>query len=184
MEDERIIGMYFERDEGAVTQTAIKYGAYCYTVSYAILACREDCEECVNDTYMRAWNSIPPTRPKNFKMFLAKIARNLSFDRWRAKNAAKRGGEVAACREELSECIASGESASDAVIADELAAAVNTFLRTLPERDCNVFLRRYFFSDTIQSIASKYGISENNVSLIMTRSRKKLKKHLISEGLI
>ena len=90
MEDERIIGMYFERDEGAVTQTAIKYGAYCYTVSYAILACREDCEECVNDTYMRAWNSIPPTRPKNFKMFLAKIARNLSFDRWRAKNAAKR----------------------------------------------------------------------------------------------
>ena len=147
MEDERIIGMYFERDEGAVTQTAIKYGAYCYTVSYAILACREDCEECVNDTYMRAWNSIP------FKMFLAKIARNLSFDRWRAKNAAKRGGEVAACLEELSECIASGESASDAVIADELAAAVNTFLRTLPERDCNVFLRRYFFSVTIQRIA-------------------------------
>ena len=184
MEDQTLIDLYWSRDEAAIAQTAAKYGRLCSYIAGNILKSPEDCEECVNDTYMRAWNSIPPTRPKNFKMFLAKIARNLSFDRWRAKNAAKRGGEVAACLEELSECIASGESASDAVIADELAAAVNTFLRTLPERDCNVFLRRYFFSDTIQSIASKYGISENNVSLIMTRSRKKLKKHLISEGLI
>ena len=184
MDDKTLIERYWARDEAAIEETSARYGRLCFHIAGNILRDPQDCEECVNDTYMRAWNSIPPTRPKNFKMFLAKIARNLSFDRWRAKNAAKRGGEVAACLEELSECIASGESASDAVIADELAAAVNTFLRTLPERDCNVFLRRYFFSDTIQSIASKYGISENNVSLIMTRSRKKLKKHLISEGLI
>ncbi|MBE6892239.1 MAG: RNA polymerase sigma factor [Ruminococcaceae bacterium] len=185
MTDERIIELFWQRDESAVNETALKYGSYCRIVAKNILGSLEDCEECLNDTWLRAWNSIPPQRPQNLKIFLAKIARNLAFDRYRKQSAEKRGGgETSLILEELSECISSGNNVENTVLSKEIGVAINKFLGTLSERDRNIFVRRYFFSEATETIAKKYALSANNIMVILTRTRKKLKEYLTGEELL
>lgn len=185
MTDEKIIELFWQREESAVNETALKYGAYCRVVAGNILSSSEDCEECLNDTWLHAWNSIPPQRPKNLRMFLARIARNLAFDRFRMQNAAKRGGgETALILDELAECISGENSVEDIVLSKEVGGSVNKFLGTLSDRDRNVFIRRYFFAESTEIIAKKYALTANNIMVILTRTRKKLKEYLTGEGLL
>ncbi len=183
MEDNQIIELYWQRNEAAIAETNAKYGKYCYKIANDILKNDRDSEECVNDTYYRVWNTIPPQRPTVFKLFLAKITRNLSFNRYNAKNAEKRGGsEITLVLDELSECIKSTSNVEAEVEVKELGRIICVFARSLPEKECNIFVRRYFFSEPIRDIADRYGITENNISVILSRTRKKLKKTLIREG--
>lgn len=183
MTDEIIISLFFQRNEVAIEETNKKYGAYCFQIANNILNSREDSEECLNDTWMKAWNSIPPTHPQNLKLFLAKIVRNLSFNKYKAKYTCKRGkGEVALILDELEECIAGQSDVETHFIAEELQATINRFVRGLPEKEGNVFIRRYFYSDTIKDISKRYHISENNVRVMLNRTRNKLKARLKKEG--
>ena len=183
MNDEQILDLYFARDEQAVAETDRKYGGYCFTLANSILHSDQDAEETVSDTYLKTWNAIPPKRPAIFKMFLAKITRNLAFSRWRSQSAEKRGGgEMALVLEELSECIAAPGGVEDGVDGKELARAIRAFLSTLPEREQDIFLRRYFFVEESTVIAQKYGMKPATVLRTLSRTREKLKKHLILEG--
>ena len=183
MEDQRIIELYWSRSTEAIQQTAHKYGAYCFSVADRILHSKEDAEECVNDTWLRAWNSIPPHRPQRFSLFLAKITRNLAFNQFHAKSAEKRGGgEMDLVLDELAECLACETDVAAAYEAKELGQSIRRFVSSLPERDSGIFLRRYFFAEPISEIAKRLRITENNVMVILSRTRKKLKSQLIKEG--
>lgn len=183
MSDQEIIEQYWQRCESAIICSQEKYGTYCFSVAYHILNNEEDCEECVSDTWLHAWNAIPPKRPHVLRMFFAKLTRSISFDRWRSRSAQKRGGgQLSLVLEELSECISSDEAIEDAVIAKDLERCIRLFLKKLPEREGDVFLRRYFFSESLEEIASAYGITHNHVSVLLGRTRKRLKQHLIKEG--
>lgn len=183
MEDYQIVGLYWKKDENAIKETSDKYGAYCFAIADNILRNTEDSEECVNDTWLNAWNAMPPQRPARLRMFLAKITRNLSFNRFNARSAQKRGGgEIVLVLDELAECIASETDVASEYEAKELGQSIRKFVQSLPERDGNIFVRRYFFTEPIAQIAEKYGLSENNVAVILSRIRKKLKTHLIKEG--
>lgn len=183
MEDGKIIGLYFARNEQALEETRKKYGSYCFAVANGILGCAEDAEEVVSDTWLRAWESIPPQKPVFLKLFLGKIARNLAFSRWRSWNAAKRGGgETAWALEELGECIPGREAVDDRLNAGELAHTIRDFLDTLPEREQDIFLRRYFYGEATAVIAGRYGMKNDNVLRILSRTRMKLKAYLIREG--
>lgn len=183
MEDEQILDLYFARDEQAVAETARKYGGYCFSLANTILHDDQDAEETVSDTYLKAWTVIPPKRPGVFKMFLAKITRNLAFSRWRSYTAEKRGGgEMALVLEELEDCVAAPGGVEDRVNARELARAIRTFLNTLPAREQDIFLRRYFFVEESDVIAKRYGMKPATVLRTLSRIRMKLKKHLTQEG--
>jgi len=183
LEDRDIVMLYWQRNETAIIETAQKYGTYCYAIAHNVLQNTEDSEECINDTWLRAWDSIPPQKPASLRMFLAKITRNLSLNRFYARSAKKRGGgEITLVLEELSECLAGGSDVVDEYEAKELGQYIRSFVRSLPARDGNVFVRRYFFTETIASIAKKYGMTESNVAVILSRTRAKLKNHLIKEG--
>lgn len=185
MEDSKIIELYFARNEAAISETDKKYGAYCHAIAYRILRCLPDSEECVNDTWLRAWNAMPPQKPGVLRQFLAKITRNLSLDRWRNAQAEKRGGgEAALALEELSECVSGdGDPATQLELA-ELKRAIAGFLQTLPERDRDIFLRRYFYLEKPEQIAKAYLLKKANVRLILSRTRQKLREHLTKEGLL
>ena len=183
MEDDQIVALYWQKNADAIAETNGKYGAYCFAIADNILRSKEDAEECVNDTWLHAWNAMPPQRPRRLKLFLAKITRNLSFNRFHAGTAQKRGGgEMELVLDELAECIAAESDVESAYEAKELGQSVNRFIRTLPERHGNVFVRRYFFTESAAVIAKRYGLTENNVMVILSRTRKKLKAHLIKEG--
>lgn len=182
MQDEMILELYWNRDETAIGATAEKYGTYCTCIAQNILHSPEDCEECVNDTWLRTWNAIPPQRPKCLGAFLAKITRNLAFDRYKAQTAQKRNKEMECVLEELDQCVHCGISAEDHVIAEQLRMAVNEFVKALPQRDGNIFIRRYFFAEPVADIGRKYGLSSGNVAVILTRTRQKLRAHLEKEG--
>lgn len=183
MEDREIIELYFRKEEAAIRETDSKYGAYCFAVADNILHNREDAEECVIDTWLHTWNAIPPRKPDNLRMFLAKITRNLSFNRFQSRNAAKRGGgEIVLVLDELAECIACESDIVREYEARELGQCIRRFVRSLPEREGNLFVRRYFFTETMEEIARKYGLTRNYVGVILSRTRKKLKNHLIKEG--
>lgn len=182
MQDELIVELYWKRDETAIRETDARYGAYCSRIAENILSSPEDCEECVNDTYLRVWNAIPPQRPKHLGAFLAKITRNLAFDRYKAQTAQKRNKELLCVLDELSMCITTGVSAEDYVMAKELSITVNRFVKALPRREGNVFIRRYFFAETAAEIGRKYGISPGNVTVILSRTRQKLREYLQKEG--
>ena len=182
MEDSQIIELYWQRNPDAVSETAGKYRAYCFTIAENILHNTEDSEECVNDTWLHAWNAMPPQRPSVLWLFLARITRNLAFDRFRARNAEKRfGGEMALVLDELAECLG-GATTESAFEAKELRECIRRFVRALPERDGNVMARRYFFAEPVADIAKRYGLSENNGMVILSRTRRKLKAHLLKEG--
>ena len=183
MEDTQIINLYFARDEQAVVETDRKYGGYCFTLADSILQNPQDAEETVSDTYLRAWNAIPPKRPDIFKMFLAKITRNLAFSRWRKYSAEKRGGgEMALVLEELESCISAPGGVEDRLRVQELTAAIRTFLDTLSPREQDIFLRRYFFVEESETIAKRYGMKPATVLRTLSRTREKLKKYLMREG--
>lgn len=185
MEDRRIIDLYFARSEQAITETSNKYGNYCYTIAQNILRSPPDAEECVNDTWLRAWNSMPPQKPSRLRLFLGKITRNLSVDRFRRYSSEKRGGgETALALEELSQCADSGANPADAAEMQELEAAVGKFLTSLPDRERGIFLRRYFYVEKTAVIAKRFGLKETNVRLILSRTRQKLKEFLQKEGFV
>ena len=181
MEDSQIIDLYFDRKEAAIAETDQKYGAYCRSIAWNILQNREDSEECVSDTWLRAWNAMPPQRPGVLRQFLAKITRNLSLDRFRADHAQKRGdGQVPLALEELKECVGTGDPATVAeqALLEQLIAA---FLQTLSQRDRGAFLRRYFYMEGHKEIAARYGMTEANVRLCLSRTRQKLRLFLREE---
>ena len=182
LEDNQIVELYWQKNADAISETAGKYGAYCFAIAENILHNTEDSEECVNDTWLHAWNAIPPQKPNVLRMFLAKITRNLAFNRFNVRNAEKRGGgEVALVLDELGECLG-GADAEAAYEAKELRQCIRRFVRALPEREGNVLVRRYFFAESVAGIAKRYGLSENNVMVILSRTRGKLKAHLLKEG--
>ncbi len=184
MTDQEIIALYWSRNEDAIAQTQNKYHAYCFNIALRILNLYEDAEECTADTYLRVWNSIPPTKPSCFKSFLAKITRNLAFDKFRWKHSQKRGGEMALVLDELENCIPSSASVDEELLAEEMQEYINRFLRALPLRERNIFLRRYFFVEKTKEIAERYALQESNVLVILSRTRQKLRNYLESEGMI
>ena len=169
----------------ACAQTDAKYGGYCRSIAHNILKNREDSEECVSDTWLHAWNAMPPQRPSILSSFLGRITRNLSFDRCRRQNAEKRGGgSLPLALDELSECVPAPGRVEQALEARELAEAIDRFLRTLPERECSIFLRRYWYVDSVQDIAARYALRENTAKSILFRTREKLRRYLAGEGII
>ncbi len=185
MKDSEIINLYFERNEEAIEMTCKKYGAYCKTIAENILKNPEDSEECVSSALLRLWNSVPPEKPENLKIFLAKITRNIALNVLKAKSAEKRGGkEDFITFDELSECIPAKNSVEESFDAAELEKVVNDFAKKLPEKERNIFIRRYFFFESPKEIGERYAFSENRVSVILHRIRKKLRKYLKKEGFL
>ena len=183
MNDKNIVDLYFNRDEEAITQTDKKYGRYCYSIAYNILTNKEDAEESVSDTYMTAWRAIPPRRPSVLSAFLGKITRHISIDRWRERSAYKRGGgEVTLALEELEDCVAGLQNVEMEYERKELIRAYVKFLDTLPITDRRVFLCRYWYVDSVEAIAEKFGFSQSKVKTMLYRTRKKLRKTLWEEG--
>ena len=184
MNDKNIVDLYFNRDEEAITQTDKKYGRYCYSIAYNILTNKEDAEESVSDTYMTAWSAIPPRRPSVLSTFLGKITRNLAIDRWRERSAYKRGGgEVTLALEELKDCVAGLQNVEMEYERKELIRAYVKFLDTLPVTERRVFLCRYWYVDSVEAIAEKFGFSQSKVKTMLYRTRAKLRKQLAEEGL-
>lgn len=183
MDDKKILDLYFARDELAIKETEKKYGSYCYSIANRILDSNEDSEETVSDTLLHTWNSIPPHRPNFLKLFLARITRNLAVTRWRKLFSAKRGGgEMVLVLEELAGCIPDSAQIEDQLNAKELANAIRKFLDTLPEREQDMFLQRYFYVEDTDTIAARYEMSRANVNVILYRTRAKLKTYLTQEG--
>ena len=183
MEDKEILDLYFARNEEAIRETDVKYGHYCFSVAWNILFDREDSEECVSDTWNRTWQLIPPQRPNRFQYFLAKITRGFALNCLRTKTRDKRGGsEYDIALEELEAVLSAGDDPAEVLNAKELSETVNRFLKHLKERDRNVFVRRYFYLESAKKIANRYGLSENNVNVILNRTRTQLKEHLQKEG--
>lgn len=183
MEDAAIIALYWDRDESAIGESSAKYGPFCRTVALNILSVREDAEECVNDTWLRAWNAIPPARPSPLRAFFGKITRNLSLDRFRAARAQKRGsGNMELILEELGECVGSGESVEGAFDARETAGVITRFLDGQQPLQRQIFLRRYWFGDGIADIAKRFAMREGTVKSNLFRTRERLREALEREG--
>lgn len=183
MEDEKIISLYMERNEDAIRESNTKYGPYCHTVSYNILRNHEDSEECVNDTWNRAWNAIPPEIPKILRAYFARITRNLSLNRIEKDNAKKRGGsETVLAFDELEECIPANRSVEEEIDEKILKEMIDGFLKKLPEKQRVVFMKRYFYVMSVAEIASELSLSESNVKAILFRVRNRLKDYLAKEG--
>lgn len=182
MTDEMIVGLYFERNEKAIEETDRAYGRYFYRIAYGILSDEGDSKEIVNDTYMKAWNTIPPERPTLLKAFLARITRQLSINRLEHNNAQKRGGgQYFLALEELKECV-SDNDLTDAAESVALQEALNRFLRSLSPDARRVFIRRYWHIHSVSEIARELRMSESKVKSMLMRTREKLKKHLEKEG--
>lgn len=182
MEDSRIVDLYWARDEAAISESDRKYGRMLSSLSYSLLSSREDAEECVNDTYIGAWNAMPTARPDHLGAFLSKIARRISIDRFREKHSEKRGG-IDNLTSELTECIpdTSGESELDS---KEIRRVINGFLSDCDEEKRVMFVLRYFYSKPIEEIALRVGSGESRVKTTLHRMRAALKKRLEEEGLM
>lgn len=181
MEDLDIIELYFARNEQAIKETDEKYGKLCHTVAYNVLHNREDAEECVNDTYIGIWNAIPPERPRNLMAFICKIARNLSLRRLESQSRQKRSAEVLLSLDQLAEVL-SDENIADQVSDEEIGKLISRFLRSEKEDARNVFIRKYYFFDSVYEIAKRYSFTESKVKNMLHRTRMKLKDYLIKEG--
>lgn len=183
MDDQGIVDLYFARNEDAIVQTDRKYGHYCYTIAHNILTNREDAEESVSDTYLAAWKSIPPSRPAILSTFLGKLTRNFSITRWRERSAAKRGGgELTLALEELGECVAGMEDVELEYERKEIIRCYIAFLDALPVTERRVFLCRYWYVESVESIAEKFGFSQSKVKTMLHRTRAKLRRQLAEEG--
>ncbi|MBQ3138881.1 MAG: sigma-70 family RNA polymerase sigma factor [Ruminococcus sp.] len=181
MEDQQIIDLYFDRNEQAITETDVKYGKLCHSIAYNILSNREDSEECVNDTYIGVWNAIPPTRPDNLMAFVCRIARNLSLKRLEYLKREKRSADVILSLDELSAVLPDERYAPD-VSDEDVGRLISQFLRTQKEDVRNVFIRKYYFFDSVKEIAERYSFTESKVKNMLFYTRNKLKDYLIKEG--
>lgn len=185
MEDAQIIDLFFSRSQQAIQETDRKYGPLCFKIARNILSNPEDAEESVNDTYLAAWDSIPPTRPNRLSAFLAKITRHISLDRWRRNSAEKRGGgETIVALEELEECIPGKDSPEGALCKKELSAALNHFLEELSPRERVLFVSRYWYLRSVREISQKMGLTETNVKTQLFRTRGRLRQYLEKEGVL
>lgn len=182
MTDESIIAQFWERSEAAIQSASDKYGRYLMKVAMNILQLHEDAEECVNDTYYTAWEQIPPDRPNKLLPYLGRITRCLALDRYDYLKAQKRSVDFTLQLSELEECLSLPDTAASRYESRELASVISKYLRTLDAEKRNVFIRRYWFSDSMADIAARFAISESKVRTILFRVRKQLKKHLESEG--
>ncbi len=183
MEDGKIIDLYWARSQQAVAASEEKYGPYCHTIARRILDREEDAEECVNDTWLHAWNAMPPQRPGVLSAFFGKLTRNLSLDRWRRLRAAKRGGnQVEVALHELEECLPDRRSPDEELEAGETAALISAFLRRQSELDRVIFVRRYFHLEPLDSLARRYGLSLGQVKSKLHRMRNRLRQELEREG--
>ena len=185
MEDHKIVELYLLRDEAAIRHTAEKYGSRLQSLAYGIVEDRQTAEECENDTYLKAWNSIPPHEPKNyFYAFLAKITRHLALNCCRDRNRLKRGALICELSAEMEQCIPApndGECRVDDVV---LRDAINAFLGSLDEEKRNLFVRRYWYMDSVSAISKRFGLSESKVKTTLFRCRKRLREQLEKEGYI
>lgn len=183
MDDKEIMQLFFSRSENAIVETHKKYGKICFKIALNILPTKEDSEECVNDTYLHAWNAIPPRKPSNFKVYLGKITRNLSLDRLKRYTAVKRGGgEVALSLEELDICIPDSITVETVWDHKALIHSLNVFLADLSPGVRKIFLKRYWEFNSIKEISNAYGITESKVKITLMRTREKLKHYLKQEG--
>ncbi len=184
MKDHEIIDLYWERNETAIARTSEKYGGYCHSISYNILNNDKDAEECVNDTWMGAWKSMPPQRPNNLATYLGKITRNLSINRLKQYTTEKRGGtQTDLALAELENCIPSSATVEQIVEENAVVDAINRFLYSQPEQKRNIFIRRYWYLYSIRDIAGVYEMSESKVASMLFRMRSELKTHLEKEGI-
>lgn len=183
IEDEKIIDLFFNRSEKAIQELDIKYGKVCHKLSYNILNNKQDAEECVNDAYLGAWNSMPPHRPSILSTFLGKIVRNLSFNRYKHNTADKRGGgELPVVLEELSDLVSGKDEVEQAFDQKELTKAIDTFLDSLSPEKRSIFISRYWYTDSISEIAVRYGMNDGAVSMTLNRLRLKLHNYLLERG--
>ncbi len=184
MDDKQILDLYWARSERAISETADKYGRYCHSIAYNILHSAEDSEECVNETWLKAWGNIPPKRPDRFPVFLGKITRNLSLNRYKRYNAEKRGGgQTALALHELQECVPAGCCVEGIVDDLALAEALNHFLASLSGEARKIFMRRYWYLSSVKEIAADFGMGESKVKMSLLRSRNQLRILLEKEGI-
>lgn len=183
-EDQVIVSLYRSRSQQAIAETAIKYGKLCHSIAYGVLSDYQDADECVNDTYLEAWNSIPPHEPHSLSAFLAKITRRLSIDKWRRRTADKRGGgEIPLALDELNDCIPGNTGVEQAVEAAELARTIDRFLERLPQTERELFVGRYWYIQSISALSQKFRFSESKTKSMLYRTRKKLQHFLELEGI-
>ncbi len=184
MEDGHIVALYFARQEKALTQTAQKYGKYCHKIAFQILRNEEDAKECVNDTYLGAWNSIPPHKPRKLSIFLGTITRRIALDRFRRMTAEKRGGnETEISLQELDDCIPIDKTIDEELETKRLSEIISAFLRELPEVQANVFIRRYWYFDTVADIAKRFDFGESKTKMMLKKTRDALLEYLKKEDI-
>ena len=183
MEDKEIIGLFWKRSEDAINETAKKYGKYCHYIAYNILYNEQDSEECVNDTYLSAWDNIPPHNPNKLSAYLGKITRNLALNKWDYYNANKRGkGQMTIVLEEVQECISSTDTTEKMIDEINFTNVLNRFLSSLPKKKRIIFLRRYWYMSSIKEICVDFGMSESKVKMMLMRLRKDFRAYLEKEG--
>lgn len=185
MKDSEIIDLYWQRSEAAIAATAERFAAYCHAIAHRILGSEEDAQECVNDTWLAAWNSIPPRKPENLAAYLGKLARNLSLNRAKEYRTEKRGGgQRELALSELEECVPSPGSVEQVTEEIALTQALDRFLyaQSAPRR--NIFIRRYWYLVPVRELAREYGMSESKTASLLFRMRKQLKQHLEQEGIL
>lgn len=183
MEDGKIVELYWQRRESALHETALKYGAYCTKISMNILGSPQESEENVNDVYLHAWQAMPPHRPQVLSAFLGKLTRNLAINRFQAAHAAKRGGgEFPLSLEELDPCIPDGAAPEESLDAAALSQSISAFLRTQPKEARQIFIRRYFFCDSVEEISAAFRMTPSKVKSMLFRTRNKLRSYLQKEG--
>ena len=185
MKDEDIIELYQKRSEQAIVETERKYGAYCGTIAGRILQSGEDCKECLNDTWLKTWETIPPVIPKIFSAYTGKITRNLALNMYKKKYAGKRVSErMMVSMEELQDCVSDKDSVESKIEEKIVLEKLNAYLGQLPELERKIFVRRYFYMDTMREIADLYEMKESYVKTLLFRTRKKLKEHFQKEGIV
>ena len=185
MDDAQIVELYWTRKESAIDETETKYGSYCRSIALNILHNPEDAAESVNDTWLDAWNSMPPHRPSVLSAFLGKLTRRISIDKWRRQNAKKRGdGQMPLVLAELEDCISDGKSIEEETERKLLNEVIAAFVKNLPDTEQKVFLCRYWYMDSVSSIATRFRFSESKVKSMLYRTREKLRVRLEKEGLV
>ena len=184
MDDSAIVALYWQREESAITETAAKYGGLCHSIAMNILSSYEDAEECVSDTWARAWDSMPPQKPQSLRAYLGRITRNLSISRFRKNHAQKRGSGAEQLLSELEDCIPAPQRVEHIVEAGELAAVISRWLDTLPPGDRDLFVRRYWYGDSVAQLAQLWMRPAVHISQRLLRLRRKLKAALEKEGIV
>ena len=183
MTDIQIIDLYLNRNETAIEETAKQYGSYCYTIAMNILHNKQDSDECVNDTYMKVWESIPPQQPKVFSTFIGAITRNISLNRYKMQNAQKRGGNTTTLLlSELTSCVPAARNVEDEIDDKALGQAINSFLDTIEKEDIAFFVSRYWYGYSVAQIAKQFNASQGKVKMNLMRTRNKLKIYLEKKG--